>query len=69
MKWWEEELEKAAIMEVDVEPLAKVFKKKCLNVETLGSYMEEDLVGKQEWWDTWVKIHWLCPTMGLNWMW
>ena len=55
MKWWEEELEKAAIMEVDVEPLAKIFKKKCLNVETLDSYKEEDLVGKQEWWDTWVK--------------
>ena len=47
-------MEKAAIMEVDMEPPAKVFKKKCLNVETLDSYKEEDLAKNQEWWDSWV---------------
>ena len=55
MRRKEEELEKAARMVVDVEPPAKVFKKKCPNVETLESYKEEDLVGNQAWWDTWVK--------------
>ena len=43
MRRKEEELDKAAVMKVDLEPPKKTFTKKCKNVETLESYSELEL--------------------------
>ena len=46
-------MDKAARMEVDLEPPKKTFTKKCLNVATLDSYAESELADNGAWWDTW----------------
>lgn len=51
----EEALEKASEVEMDIEPPPKEFKKKCLNLETLDSYDEDELEANSSWWSQWVR--------------
>ena len=53
MRRKEEELDKAAVMKVDLEPPKKTFTKKCKNVDTLESYSEMELADNKAWWDSW----------------
>ena len=43
-------VEEASHMEMEADPPDKVFKKKCLNIETLDSYEEEKLKENTAWW-------------------
>ena len=45
----------AAVVFVEQEPPPKVFKKKCLNVPSLDSYVEEEVKDNLAWWSTWNK--------------
>ena len=48
-------LEEASNMEREVDPPGKIFKKKCVNIDTLESYEEEKLKLNLDWWGQWIK--------------
>ena len=60
-------MDKAARMEVDLEPPKKTFTKKCLNVATLDSYNELELENNGVWWDTWTFLGIFSP-LCLGWI-
>lgn len=47
--------EEAAVVFVEEEPLPKKFNKKCGNIPSLDSYVEEEVKTNTSWWSCWTK--------------